>query len=663
VKLLNGNVASRVLPIQIHDLDNADIKLCESLLGGFLRGIEFIYNEPGIDKPLAPDDDEKKNLNITKYRIQIIKVAHAIKEIIQGMKAEPVPVVKKTAIISQEPSEEVDKEESHPENEKPFSSNYRKLITLVAFLAILIIAGILAYPKIFNGDSLEGLRSSGKRISVAVMPFQNMTNDTVWNVWQVGIQEILTNSLSASVELRVCNTESVKSSIKGKGLSNYASITPALASKISSKLDADFYVLGKLIQAGSTLRVSAQLIASKTNEIAKPFQIEGSSNKDNILDLVDLLSMEIKNFLTISHLKQKELRDFQQYETTNSPDAYRNYISGMNSFGKGDFTTARDYFTLTMQYDSNFTLAALLLSQADLNLQLFEEGKEYCVKAYQKKDHMSIYMKCKINDIYAWYTEGPQGRIKYLRQLLDIDDQDPITYYHLGNSYRLLQQYDKAMPEFEKSLGIYKRWGVKPSWIFCYNQLGLVYHKEGKYKKEKKLYQKAEQDFPNNAGITYRQAILSLTEGDTLVAEKYIVKYISILKDNSSSEALIKNSVAVIYAETGILNKAEEFYRQAFSIEPENPVRINNLAYFMIDNGRDINEGLELADSLLKLSPENYIYLYTKGWGLYKQGKYVEALEILQKSWDLRRKNAIYNHEAFLNLEAAKKAVDNQKKN
>jgi tetratricopeptide (TPR) repeat protein len=333
----------------------------------------------------------------------------------------------------------------------------------------------------------------------------------------------------------------------------------------------------------------------------------------------------------------------------------------MISFGKGDFTTAREYFTLTMQYDSNFTLAALLLSQADLNLQLFEEGKEYCFKAYEQRDHMSTYMKCKINDIYAWYTEGPQGRIKYLRQLLDIDDQDPITYYHLGNSYRLLQQYDKAIPELEKSLDIYKSWGVKPTWIFCYNQLGFAYHKEGQYKKEKKLYQKAEQDFPNNGSIISRQAILSFTEEDTLTAEKYIDKYISILKDNSTSEALIKNNVALIYSESGILNKAEEYYRQAVSIEPENPVRINNLAYFLINKDRNIEEGLELADKILGLNPDDFNSLLSKGWGLYKQGKFKEALEILQRSWDIRMKNAIYSHEPYLHLEEAKKAVAGQK--
>jgi len=90
VKLPNRNVASRVLPVRIYDLDAFDIKLCESVLGGVLRGIDFIYSEPGVNRPLKSDDDEKINLNKTRYRNQINKVSNSIKEIISGLKNEPV---------------------------------------------------------------------------------------------------------------------------------------------------------------------------------------------------------------------------------------------------------------------------------------------------------------------------------------------------------------------------------------------------------------------------------------------------------------------------------------------------------------------------------------------------------------------------------------------
>jgi hypothetical protein len=60
------------------------------------------------------------------------------------------------------------------------------------------------------------------------------------------------------------------------------------------------------------------------------------------------------------------------------------------------------------------------------------------------------------------------------------------------------------------------------------------------------------------------------------------------------------------------------------------------------------------------LNPDNYEYLDTKGWGLFKQDKYQEALEVLQKSWDLK---PVYDHDIYLHLEAVKKAFANQKNN
>ena len=69
-------------------------------------------------------------------------------------------------------------------------------------------------------------------------------------------------------------------------------------------------------------------------------------------------------------------------------------------------------------------------------------------------------------------------------------------------------------------------------------------------------------------------------------------------------------------------------------------------------------EGLELIEKALTISPDDYLSIDTKGWGLYKQKKYTEALDLLQKSWTLK---PVYDHEVHLHLEAAKKAVAGQK--
>jgi TolB-like protein/Tfp pilus assembly protein PilF len=662
IKLSNGNVASRVLPIQIHEIATDDKAHIERELGGILRPIEFIYKEPGVNRPLrGTEDHPNDNLNKTFYRNQINKVANAIDEIINSLKnVQAAPVKEETPHL--EALEEVKKEQRKKEKDKSTKIPKRRLLSGITILVVLIFAAVIAYPKIFKKNTLEKLRSSGERISVAVMPFQNMTNDTTWNVWQDGIQNELITSLTNSEELKVRQTESTNGLLQSKGLTNYASITPSIASIISQKLNTNVFIYGSIKQVGKTIRVNAQLIDSKTEEVFKSFQIDGTA--ENILHMIDSLSGMAKNFLVISIMEKETTPDFRSWASTNSPEAYRYFIYGNNAFNKYDMPTAIKLFLQALAIDSNFNFAALRLASAYSNLDLLEEGKKWCLKVYKKREQMPMQLKLLTDREYSMFFETPYEEIKYFRQLQEIDDQLPMTYYGIGRDYlEELYQFDKAIPEFEKALEIYNKWGTKPSWVLNYIQLGRAYHKTGQYKKEKDIYKKAEQDFPDHFFLLENQAILSLTEGDTVAANRYIEKYKTTGRENSWSDADITTNLAQIYSEAGIMDKAEEYYRQALSLEPENPVRMNALAYFLIYKDRNINEGLELVERALKLQSDNYNYLHTKGWGFFKQGKYTEALEVLQKSWDVRRDKAIYNHEAFLHLEAAKKAVASQKNN
>lgn len=136
-----------MLPVRIHNLDIEDIKECEAVLGSYLRGVEFIYREAGVDKPLSPGDNERKNLNNTVYRIQIIRVAHAIKEIIQGMKAEPAAMVKEKVQVN-ENFKEADK--YYIKEIKEERSGFRKRILIavtILALVLLAVAGIIYLPR------------------------------------------------------------------------------------------------------------------------------------------------------------------------------------------------------------------------------------------------------------------------------------------------------------------------------------------------------------------------------------------------------------------------------------------------------------------------------------------------------------------------------------
>jgi formylglycine-generating enzyme required for sulfatase activity/dienelactone hydrolase len=109
VTLPNRNVANRLLPVRINDLDSTDIGLLESLLGGVFRGIDFIYKEQGVNRPLRSNEENPHdNLNHTIYRNQINKVALAIKDIIESLRS--------FTVLSSEEKKEAD---FKVENKKP----------------------------------------------------------------------------------------------------------------------------------------------------------------------------------------------------------------------------------------------------------------------------------------------------------------------------------------------------------------------------------------------------------------------------------------------------------------------------------------------------------------------------------------------------------------
>ena len=132
-------------------------------------------------------------------------------------------------------------------------------------------------------------------------------------------------------------------------------------------------------------------------------------------------------------------------------------------------------------------------------------------------------------------------------------------------------------------------------------------------------------------------------------------------KEELIFEAEITEAIGRIYYDTGIMDKAEDYYRKAIELDPDNPARLFRFALFLTETERKLDDVPALMDRAMMLAKNRvdyYNYLDQKGWSLYKQGKYNEALAIIEKAWDEApfKLYTISHH-----LDMARKAADLQR--
>jgi len=544
----------------------------------------------------------------------------------------------------------------------------QKLATYKAGIVILIVltlSGVyFLFTKIQNSDWTDDLSSSDGAISIAVMPFQNLTKDTTWNIWQEGIQGRFISNLVNNSSNKVKPQDIINTLLRVNGQDNYASISPSVMKSISRKIDANLYIYGTITEANSITSVDAQLISSRTNEVIKSFRIEGHLGESDAFVVADTLSTRLLNFLLISALaNEHKLFDVRRMDMESrlpwSAEEFRYCYYGNKALMKGDNELAISWYKKALAIDSNDFAPMIGLSSAYGNSGQLEENYKWVLKYYKMKDRWPVDQQIYASWAYAYSFEPPEEGIKYLKQMQDLSGTH-IKGYLLGYCYCKIKKYHEAIPEFENYLKMSEIFGkefLENNWAFPH--LAEAYNKTGQYAKEKKIIRKWEKYNPGDISILHQKASLALSVGDSAAAMKHIEQFMSELREkNNASEAEITEAVGRIYFDTGIMDKAEDYYRKALELDPDNPAKLFRFASFLTETERKVDEVPALMDRAMGLAKNRvdyYNYLDQKGWGLYKQGKYSEALPIIEKAWnEAPFKLYTINH----HLEMARKGVN-----
>jgi serine/threonine-protein kinase len=431
IRLTGGNVASRILPIKIHDLDPEDKTLLESELGGVLRSIDFIYKSAGVNRPLrANEDHPQDNLNKIYYRDQINKVANAVKEIITAIK-------RNTRHYGEIPKEVV--------NSKPES--YKKLnpkIILGSLLVLVLIAlGYFFIPKSSkNSDSVEK--------SIAVLPFRNLSNDTAQLSFYDGFMEDILNNLQ---KVKSFTVRPITSSYQYRDTKKSTAI-------IGRELSVNYLVWGSVGREGNNLKIRVTLTDAKADKQvwSKDYISEMNQLFSLQSEIAKVIASELKAELTPEEIKKIEKRP------TENPEAYNYYLQGNYYYWKaiasGDYSTAIGLYEKAIGLDRGFALAFTGIAKCLLNQYWFyqDHSANILFKSKQEIDkafeidpalpdaHLALGL------YYYWgYYKYPEA-LKQFELVLKDQPKNSEAIHYSAAVHRRAGNWEMAKSEYEKTI-------------------------------------------------------------------------------------------------------------------------------------------------------------------------------------------------------------------
>jgi len=80
------------------------------------------------------------------------------------------------------------------------------------------------------------------------------------------------------------------------------------------------------------------------------------------------------------------------------------------------------------------------------------------------------------------------------------------------------------------------------------------------------------------------------------------------------------------------LDQAEQFFRQALNLDPENAMTLNYMGYMWADKGIKLPDALKMIHKAVDLEPGNGAYLDSLGWVYFKMGEYELAEDNLRQA-------------------------------
>ena len=452
--------------------------------------------------------------------------------------------------------------------------------TATVILFLLLIAAIAAFILYSNKNNTNGIIDS-----IAVLPFENQSQDVEVDYLSDGITESIINSLTQLPNLRVSTRSSVFR-YKGKQPDPIA---------IGKELGVSSVLTGRILQRGDSLTISTELLDVRDNK-----QLWGEQYQRSLSDLLAMqrdIAREIasnlrpKFFATVPGQVAKS--------ATDSAEAYQLYLHGRYFFFKftpADHKRATEYFNQALAKDPNYarahaglsdTLGASSVASWVVPTEGYPKAMAAAQKAVALDDNLAeahstlgaitmfyqldwakaereykraIELNPNHTDTYELYSYllSATGRlseaIDVIKRGLAVDPLSLPLLDDTGQAYYWARRYDEALQHYRKSIDI------DANHPGAYSGVGVVYEQKGMYKEAIEAFQRAidsTERTSNLLGLLGHAYAVSGKRGEAL-------KILDELKQMEKVKYVSPYDLAVLYTGLGEKDKAIEQLNKAY---------------------------------------------------------------------------------------------------